>query len=198
MPQTLRERVSIAVAASLGQRSSTCGEHERARVDRIAVRDLDDERVTTASDVSHATSCLQRYAHAPRLGQQRVQHRPRTIAVGKQLAVFLLVQRHTELTEELHRVVCGKRAQHVSDDPVRAAPEVLLRDHAVSDIASPTAAHENLCARLARTVETHDAQTGRMARAKDRRGEPCGSRTDDSDVSCFDAHIHLRQRSRSC
>src|SRR4030095_7950692 len=98
-----------------------------------------------------------------------IKHRARAIAGREILTVFLLAKRYTELFEKGDSS-CGRvGTQHVTDGPSIAAPEVPLSNNAIGDIASSSAAHQDLGTDCFYSVQTENAASGSHARAEDRR-----------------------------
>src|SRR5712692_101657 len=100
----------------------------------------------------------ERRATRGRLAQERVEHVARAVGVRKQLAARFLVQPHAEIAKETDRVVDRKGAQHIADDRSRAAPEILIRDDGVGDVAARTAADQNFCAGPPGALEQDDRE----------------------------------------
>ena len=127
-----------------------------------------------AANTCHAMLGLDGDAKPRSLGQQRVEHRARPIGVRKQLAVFFLVQPDPELLEKRGGTRGRKRAQHVSHDARRAAPEVALGHLAIRDIAARAAADQDLRADTSRTVETSHVKMRRCPGRENRRRQAGG------------------------
>src|SRR2546428_634319 len=119
-------------------------------------------------------------ADARQLAEQRVEHVARSIRVGEQLAVALLVKRDADFAEEGDRLVDGKRAEDAPDDRRSAAPEIAFGDVDVGDVAARSAADQDFCAGFLRAVEDDDG-TGRVRSPEEDGGRKAGGAGADDD-----------------
>ena len=121
-----------------------------------------------------------------RLADQRVEHGPRRVGDGEELARVFTFEFHTGRLEEGHRVVHREPREHLADCRRRAAGEIGVGHPPVSHVAAAATGHEDLCAQFAGTVHGHDRQhpatvPGRASRPG-RREEPGGPAPHDRDV----------------
>jgi hypothetical protein len=132
-----------------------------------------------------------RDAEARGLVQQGIEYRTRAIGIGEQLAIIFLMEPDTKLFEERCRSIGRKRAQYVPNDTRRTSPEIALGHDPVGDIATGTAADQDLGAHLPCAVEAPDAQAGRPPDREDGRRESSRSCPDDHDICIRRQAIYL-------
>ncbi len=153
--EVARDREPGAIAAGLGQGLAARRQHDDVRLDSLGCG-AEEESRAGARDVDDPGGRTQRRARRVELAQKRVEHVTGAIGIREELAVLLLVERHTERFEPCDRVRGSQPAKHAADDRGLATPEIPLRDGNVGDVTARTAADENLRARFGRTVEKGD------------------------------------------
>ena len=153
-----RELITKPVASGLRQRLSAGSDDHCPRVDDARVADAHREAVAIAGDRPHPTAGFDHDAEARTLCQQRVQHRPRSIGIRKELSVLLLVESHAELFEERGGTAGRKGAEDMTHVARGAAPEIPLGDRAVGDVTARPAADQDLGADVPGAVQTPDPQ----------------------------------------
>ena len=92
------------------------------------------------------------------------------------------MERHAQRREPGHGIGDSEAAQDIPDDGRLTAGEVTFGDDGIRDIASRTAADENLGARLGRAVQNKDREVGIQPACENCSCEPRRARADDDDV----------------
>ena len=188
-------RVRARNAAPARSRSRRCpssaanGRRWRAprRARRIRLRrGSHPKRSSSRSTPTHALSTRDHDAPARRFGEQRIEHRSRSVRVGKQLAVVLLVQRHAELCEERRGALGAGNARSTRRTTRGGPPQksrsvttrfvTLQRDPPLTRILAPMWRAPSR--QMTRSVR-------RGARGKDGRGQPGSAGADRSTTSAF-------------
>ena len=131
------------------------------------------------------------------LTQQGIEHVPRAVGIGKQLAAGLFVERHADLAEERDRLADRERAQHAPDGRRLAAPEIALGDDGVGHVAAGSAADEDLRAGRARAVEENN-RTGAIETARENRGGQAGRAGADDGDAARRRELGCQSRSLPC
>ena len=132
----------------------------------------------------HSVIGVDRDTEARGFIQQCIEHRPRSVGIGKQFTVFFFVQADAQLfLEECRGALGWKRAQHIPDDARRAAPEIALGDFPVRDVAARAAADQNLGADATRAVQAAHTQMRRGPGGEDRRRQASGPCTDHHEIA---------------
>ena len=170
-----------AVAAALGERLAPGRQDDGPRVDG-STGGLDAKATALGFDGGHPRAGAQVHAGAIDLGEERLEHVTRALAVGEELPVFLGVQRHADPGEEGDRVADGEAAKDAPDNRAAAAGEVAFRDDLVGDVAARPAADENLGAWPDGAVEEHDRRPRIEPSREDGGCEPRGAGADDDEV----------------
>ena len=189
-------REARAVAAAFWQRLSAGGEDDGGGVKAAAVGH-DAKAAAGGFDVEHAMTRGELCAGGLALTEQGIEHVPRTIGIGEQLAAGLFMQRHADLTEERDRLAHGKRAQHAPDGRGRAAPEIALGDDGVGHVAAGSAADKDLRAGSARAVEENN-RTGAIETAGENRGGQAGRAGADDRDAARRRELGCQSRSLPC
>src|SRR5437763_7795696 len=177
--EATRDLEPAAVAAGLGQRLAAGGENDRPGA-QVAARRRDGKLLVVGDNVDDAPIRAKLAADARQLAEQRVEHVARSIRVGEQLAVALLVKRDADFAEEGDRLVDGKRAEDAPDDRRSAAPEIAFGDVDVGHVAARSAADHDFCAGFLRAVEDDDG-TGRVRSPEEDGGREAGGAGADDD-----------------
>ena len=148
-------------------------------------------------DVEHTMARGELRTDGLALPQQGIEHVPRAVGIGKQLAARFFVQRHADFTEERDRLADGKRAQHAPDGRGLAAPEITLGDDGVGHVAARSAADEDLRAGSACAVEEND-RTGAIQTAGENRGGQAGRAGADDRDAARRRELGCQSRSLPC
>ena len=182
-----------AIASGLRQRLSAGCDDDASRGDDSVIRRRG-QVLAAADDRGDTPWPLPLDAADAGLPEQRVEHVSSAVGIGKQLAVVLLVERHTGGCEEPHRVVDRQRPQHASNDRGRSAPIVALGHDSIGDVAASAPADQDLRAGHLRAVDEQDVKRGVAPAREDRGGQAGRPGPDDQHITCRFAHASPRYR----
>jgi hypothetical protein len=141
------------------------------------------ESLAVPLHVEHARVGRECRASAMCLVEKRLEHIPRPLAIGKQLAVSFFVQRHADFSKERDRVADWKRAKDAADDRPPASPKVGVRHHGIRDVAAGAAADEDFGAGTSGALEQQNRAAGVQSPREDRGRKPGGAGADDGDIT---------------
>src|SRR5262249_6695273 len=123
MSETGRDLEADAIAAAFWKRTAARREHDSTGADLAGTRDNAKPRGVLL-DRLNARASHDRYTGVACGADERVENVPRTIRIGKQLAVLFFVQPHAEDSKERDCVGDGQAAQHAAHDRPPSSPEV--------------------------------------------------------------------------
>ncbi len=180
--QAARRVQSPAVAPGLGERKAPRGEDEAVRRPLPRHRRHAEPRAGQPPDRFHA-----RGGDEPRPGlrepaQERVEDGAGAVGRREVLPGRLETELHSQGAHPPDRARLVEGSQDGADERARPSPVVLRGDAGIGDVAAPSAADEDLGARLARPVQEHDPRSRCRLRGKDARRQPGRARSDDQDI----------------